>query len=188
MSYTADTGGQNMLRIFSSMCCNKEDSQSDCNSCTCTRVRVYDRSNSFCKLHGSTSEVFGLTWAERMRYTGLATVRRLRAEAVLALQFAESAAKLAELCDIILSPLENSNVQQHVKSHGCVRCSKSEWQWEILTCLSQSGPLDRNVVTSYIQIQKVITRYGCCCHLLLFCFKLICLLFGIFVCLQRECI
>ncbi len=104
MSCTADVGGLNMLRVFSSMCCNKEDLQTDCNSCTCTRVRVYDRSNCFFKLHGSTSVVSALTWAERMRYTGLATVHRLRAEAVLTLQFAESAAKV---CDVILSPLEN---------------------------------------------------------------------------------
>ena len=32
MSYTADAGGQNMLRFFSSMCYNKEDPQSDCNT------------------------------------------------------------------------------------------------------------------------------------------------------------
>ncbi len=40
MSYTADTvmytaGGQNMLRFLFSICCNKVDMQSDCNSCTC---------------------------------------------------------------------------------------------------------------------------------------------------------
>lgn len=74
MSYTADAGGQNMLRVLSSMCCNKEDSQSDCNSCTCTSIRVYNRSNGFCKLHGSISKVIVLTWAEHMRCSGLASV------------------------------------------------------------------------------------------------------------------